>query len=218
MGEQGLKTTITIARQLGSGGSYVGRLLAQRYGFKYVDREVLRLAAQDLRCDEQELAARAERVSSFWERLFGGFAYGPPDTTYAPPPLLRAITDRELFLKQTAILKKIARKHDSVIVGWGGAHVLPRHPRKVNLFCHAPLAFRLRRVREVYPDTDEEQARALIAESDEMRQRYILEMTGKDWVCLQNYHLAIDTSTLPFPQLVELIADFLKFKGIISPT
>jgi hypothetical protein len=69
-------------------------------------------------------------------------------------------------------------------------------------------------LQEVYPGTDEEQAQALVAESDEMRGRYIEEMTGKDWVCLQNYHLAIDTSTLPLPQIAELIAQFLKLKGI----
>ena len=208
------KTTITIARQLGSGGSYIGRLLAERLGFKYVDREVLRLAAQELRCDERELAARAERISSFWERVFRGFTLGAPDSPYSPPPLLRTITDRELFDKQTDILKEIARRHDCVIVGWGSALMLPRHRCRVSIFCHAPVSFRVRRVQEIYPGTDEEQARALIDESDEMRQRYIEEMTGKDWVCLQNYHLAVDTSALPLPQVAELILDFLKLSGI----
>ena len=212
--KQGHKTTIAISRQMGSGGSFIGQLLAERLGFRYIDREVLRLAAQELNCDERELAARAERVSSFWERVFGSLGFGPPDGPYAPPPMLRSITDQELFDRQTAILKQIARRHDCVIVGWGSALMLPRRPRKVSIFCHAPVSFRVRRLQEVYPGTDEEQAQALVAESDEMRGRYIEEMTGKDWVCLQNYHLAIDTSTLPLPQIAELLLEFLRLKGI----
>src|SRR5947207_6663552 len=112
------KTTITIARQLGSGGSYIGRLLAERLGFKYVDREVLRLAAQELRCDERELAAHAERVSSFWERVFRGFTLGAPDGPYSPPPPLPTITARTSSAKQTTILNERTRGHDYVIVGW----------------------------------------------------------------------------------------------------
>jgi cytidylate kinase len=214
MSKQERKTTITIARQLGSGGSYIGRRLAERLGFKYVDREVLRLAAEELNCDERELAARAERVSTFWERVSRSLSFGPPDGPYAPPPLLRSISDRELFERQTGILKQIARQHDCVIVGWGSALMLPRHRRRFSIFCHAPVSFRVRRVQEIYPDTDEARAKELIAESDEMRQHYIEEMTDKDWVCLQNYHLAIDTSILPLPQVVELILGLLKLKGI----
>lgn len=211
-----MKATITIARQLGSGGSYVGQLVAQQLGFKYIDRQVLQLAARELHCDERELAARAERVSSFWERLLRGLTFGPPDGPYAPPPLLRGITDRELFDRQTDILKQIAARHDCVIVGWGSAHVLPPHRRKLNIFCHAPLSFRLKRLRAIYPETDEEQARALIAESDEMRHRYIMEMTGRDWACAENYHLTVNTCLLPLPQIADLILKFIELKQITA--
>jgi cytidylate kinase len=191
----------------------VGQLIATQLGLKYVDREVLYLAAQEFGCDEQELSARAERISSFWERILGGLALGPPETPYVPP--LRAITDQELFDKQTEIMKAIAKENDCVIVGWGGCHVLPRHRGKINIFCHAPLKFRVKRVMEIYRTRDEEQAYEMIAESDEMRKRYILEMTGKDWACADNYHLSIDTSMLPLPKTAGLIIEFLRRRGAV---
>jgi cytidylate kinase len=212
-----MRATITIARQMGSGGSYVGQLIATQFGIKYVDREVLRLAAEEFGCDEETVAARAERVSSFWERILSGLTLGPPETHYAPPPL-RNFSDKQLFEKQTEILKKIAVKNDCVIVGWGGCHVLPRHRGKINIFCHAPLSFRVKRVLEVYHPRSEAEAREMILESDEMRKRYIFEMTGKDWACAENYHLSINTSLLPLQKTAELIIEILKLKGIIPAT
>ena len=210
-----MRTTITIARQLGSGGSYVGQLIASRLGLKYVDREVLHLAAQEFRCDEKEIASRAERISSFWEKIFHGLMMGPPEMKYVPPPL-RAITDQQLFDKQTDILKKIAKNNDCVIVGWGGAHVLPHHQCMFNIFCHAPVDFRSKRVTEIYNAQDEKQAKEMIRESDEMRKRYIAGMTGKDWTSVENYHLSIDTSLFPLSDIAELIIQLLEHKGLTS--
>jgi cytidylate kinase len=212
-----MRATITIARQMGCGGSYIGQLIATQLGIKYVDREVLRLAAEEFGCDEETLAARAERISSFWERILSGLRLGPPETLYAPPPM-RNFSDQQLFEKQTEILKKIAEKNDCVIVGWGGCHVLPRHRGKLNIFCHAPLKSRIKRVMEIYHPRSEEEARAMILESDEMRKRYIFEMTGKDWACAENYHLSINTSLLPLQKTAELIIEVLKLKRIIPAT
>lgn len=212
-----MRTTITIARQLGSGGSYLGQLIASQLGLKYIDREVLHLAAEAFGCDEQELAARAERVSSFWEKFWQDLSFGRPEVPYVPPPL-RPFSDKELFDKQTEVMKAIAAEDDCVIVGYGGAHVLPRRPGKVNIFCHAPLSFRVSRVMELYHAQTEEEARVMIRESDEMRKRYFMEMTGKDWASAENYHLSIDTSMLPLPEIAELLIELLKRNGIVSNT
>ena len=52
---------ITIARELGSGGSRIGRMLAQRLGYGFYDREILRLAAIDSGINEEILAAATNR-------------------------------------------------------------------------------------------------------------------------------------------------------------
>jgi cytidylate kinase len=198
---------------MGSGGSYLGRLIASQMSLKYVDREVLHLAAEEFGCEEEDLAGRAERISSFWERILHGLSLGPPEIRYVPPPP-RSITDEQLFEKQTEIMKEIAKKNDCVIVGWGGVHVLPPHRGKFNIFCHAPTRARIKRVMKIYKVQDEEEARAMIEESDEMRKRYIFEMTGKDWACAENYHLSVDTSLLPLPKIAEFVVELVRLKGI----
>src|ERR1051325_11478462 len=207
-----IKTTITISRQMGSGGSYVGQLIAKQLGLKYIDREVLHLAAKEFGCDEETIAARSERVSSFWERVLGGLSFGAPEAAYNPPPLGN-FSDRELFEKQTQILKRIASQEDCVVVGWAGVFMLPRHRGMFSVFCHAPKSFRVKRIMNVYQNLTEEKARALITESDRTREIYFNEMTGHDWTCAKNYNLSIDTSLQPLDDIAELIIKLSEKKG-----
>jgi cytidylate kinase len=201
------RTTVTIARRMGSGGAYVGRVIAERLGLRYVDREVLRRAAETLGVEEATLERTRERVSTFWERFFGSLSFGPPEGTYAPPPM--TYDDRALFECQTAILREIAAREDCCIVGYGGAYVLPRHARMVNFFFHAPVRFRVRRVAEIYK-LEEARAREMIEESDRLRARYFKEMTGRDWACADNYHVCVDTSMRPLADLAEGLANFVE--------
>ncbi|HXM48366.1 MAG TPA: cytidylate kinase-like family protein [Pyrinomonadaceae bacterium] len=199
-----IRKTITISRQMGTGGSYIGQVIATHLGLKYVDREVLHQAAKEFGCDEETVAARSERISSFWERVLGGLSLGGADTHYNPPPL-RTFSDRELFEKQVEILKRIATNNDCVVVGWAGVFLLPRHRGTFSVFCHAPRSFRARRLMNIYPDLSDEKARLLITESDRTREIYFNEMTDHDWTCARNYNLSIDTSLMPLDQIAELI-------------
>ena len=191
---------------MGAGGSYIGQVIAKRLGLKYVDREVLHLAAQEFGCDEETIAARSERVTSFWERVLGGLSFGAPEAVYTPPPLGN-FSDRELFEKQTQILKRIASQENCVVVGWAGVFMLPRHRGMFSVFCHAPKSFRVKRLMSIYRDLTEERARMLIGESDRTREIYFNQMTSHDWTCAKNYNLSIDTSLQPLERIAELIID-----------
>lgn len=203
------RTTVTIARRMGSGGAYVGRVIAERLGLRYVDREVLHLAAETLGVEASALEPDRERVSTFWERFFGSLSFGAPEGPYSPPPV-RALSDKAVFECQTGIMREMAAREDCCIVGYGAAYVLPRHARMVNFFFHAPLAFRVRRVMEIYKVADKERARRMIEESDRLRARYFREMTGKDWACADNYHLCVDTSLRPLPELADGLVRFVE--------
>lgn len=212
-----MRITITISRQLGCGGTYIGQVIAKRLGLKYVDRQVLHLAAEEFGCDEETVAAREERVSSFWERILGGLTFGTPEAPYTPPPLRTlALSDRELFEKQTDILRRIAKKHDCVVIGWAGAHVLAPHPGMFSIFCHAPDSFRIKRIMKLYHAETKEAAREMMEESDEMRKRYFATMTDRDWACAENYHLSLDTSLFPPDEIAELIIEILRRKKIVT--
>ena len=202
--------TVTLARQLGCGGSYLGQCVADSLGVRCLDREIVSRTAQQYSLDEEELAEREERGASFWERMLRGMA-GPPEAVYHPPLAMTA-TDQELFAAETEVMKSIAASEDCVIVGRLAAHVLPAHPGKVNIYLYAPMGFRTEYVRQRQPGTSEAQARELIRQSDETRKRYITQMIGKGWDDARQYHLCMDTSALPLPEIADIITDFVRRK------
>ena len=204
-----MRITVTLARQFGCGGSALGQRLAENLQVRLLDREILSRAAQQLAVDETELAEREERRSPFWERMLRGISAGPPEALYHAP-LSLSCSDQELFAAETEVMKEIAAREDCVIVGRIASHVLPTHPGMVNVFLHAPKAFRIGRILESGQASTEAEARAMIAQSDETRKRYIAQMIGKDWEQARNYHLCLDTSSLPLPEIAEFLTDFVR--------
>jgi cytidylate kinase len=200
---------VAISRQLGCGGSYVGRLVAQRLRYHYVDREVLEQAARQLGLSEGEVEDREERVSRGWEQVLKVFGMGGPESPYSPPPI-RVVFDEELFRVEAAILRKMAGEQSCVIVGKGGAHVLRDHPRLLRLFLHAPIDFRVRRLMQVYGIADPAEARARIEESDENRERFHRSLMGTHWTDATGYDVCIDTGTVDFIAAREMIVTLVE--------
>lgn len=204
-----MRTTITIARQLGSGGSVIGHQLAQQLGIRCLDREILSQAAQQLQLEEEELANREEKVSSFWERILRGMTIVAPEASYVPAPTL-TLSDQEIFESETQVMTSIAQSEDCVIVGRAAAHILPLHSGTINIFVHAPLSFRLPRVMEHYKVPDEAKARAMIQRSDGMREKFIAQMTGHDAMDVRNFHLCLDSSSLPLDEVIDIALDYIR--------
>ena len=137
-------TVLTISRQLGSGGSFIGQTVAKRLGFHYVDRDILHEAAKMLDVDDADLEPLEERVESFWERLAPLFLLGVTGGPIMPPipPQASAST---VFAAESGIIQAVASRENVVIVGRGGAHVLSGHPGVVSVFVHASEPLRVRR-------------------------------------------------------------------------
>ncbi|RYX80774.1 cytidylate kinase-like family protein [bacterium] len=211
-GVKAMKLNVTIARQLGCGGSDLGNSLASALGIRCIDREIISETAKQFQIQEQEVANREERVASFWERMLSGFVVGAPEAAYIAPPPTYMPTDREIFDAETEVLKKIATQEDCVIVGRAACHVLPPHPGTVNILLYAPLQFRVERAVKYHGQKNAEEARTVILDADNMRAKSISQMAGKDWMSPENYHICIDTSTLPFPQISQLLTDFVRAK------
>ena len=198
------KILITIARQFGSGGSFIGTSLAKKLGYRYFDREILRRTTELLGTDDSMLSDREEKLSGFLENVIRPFIVGSPETTYVPPPI-RLIYDRDLFETESGVIRSIGEKYDSVIVGRAANAVLKEEPGIVNIFIHAPREFRVKRIMKVYGMADTAEAAEVVDKADHDRAKFIGAMTGADWIDLRRYHLAIDTERAGFKAAEEMI-------------
>lgn len=203
------KTTpfvITISRQLGSGGAYIGQQLAKKLNIYYADREILSKAAKELRVLDKDLESRDEKLLSFWSSFLhiNGFA-----TEYHVPPQMNFPFDREIYDAEANAIEHIAREGSSVIMGRCGFHVLREYSNRISLFFHADNAFRSKRVQELY-NVSEKAALEMIEKSDRDRAHYIETFTGKKWTDASYFDLTLNTGKLGVDKSVEFILNYLE--------
>jgi cytidylate kinase len=198
---------ITISRQLGCGGAYVGQQLAKKLNIFYADREIISQAAKQFSVLEEDLKSRDEKKLSFWQSFIRSYATAPD--TYVKPHIM-APTDHALFKSESEIIARIAKERSAVIIGRGGSYILREHPNHVSLFLHGDITFRKNRIQKLYAVSDEV-AGNMIAQSDKERALYHQTVTGQKWADARRYDLSIDTSKTVLDKCVELILKYLEF-------
>lgn len=196
---------ITIARQLGSGGSYIGGQVARRLGYTYIDRQILQRAAKELGVEEAEIEDLEGYPQSFREQLVSVFKVGDPGYIYTPPPPNWASYE-QLAEIEHRLITELTVKASCVVLGRGAFHLLRGRARLLNIMVHAPQGFRVERVMSIYHAQSKAEAIKMIERSDEYRSRHIRGLTGLDWFDTRNYHLTIDTGKLDFATAEEMIA------------
>ncbi len=199
------RCVVAISRQVGAGGAYVGQALARLLGVRYVDREILKEAASLLGREPREIENLEERVSSLWSRMAGALAWGGPEATYMPPPM-PALYEEDLFAVQARIIREIASREEAVFVGRAATWVLRERADLLSVFLHAPEPTRVERVMSGYHLTDHEEARKLVARSDQQRSRFLQAVTGGPWMDPGHYHLCINTGSIGLDDTVKLLA------------
>lgn len=201
-----LPCSITISRQMGSGGSYIGHKLAHEFSLFYADREVIFQAAKQLSLLTSDIESRDEKLASFWDSFFYTFStlpnvFIPPRTTF--------ITDSQLFEVQAQAVRRIAQEYSSVFIGRCAGNILRENPCNVNIFLHADLSFRTKRISELLGVSPDE-AHDIILQSDDDRARYHLTFTGKAWSDASQYDFTLDTGKVGLDGSYALILNYFQ--------
>lgn len=206
---------ITIGRQFGSGGRELGKRLAEAFGFKYYDKELLSEAAKRAGVSPEFFERNDERVPSFLNGLFS-FAFGLAPTNYYAGST--SISDDSLYRAQSDYIQTLANEGSCVIVGRSADYVLRDHPAVVNIFVHAPMEVCIDRIARRDPSVPREKARAKAEKINRLRANYYNFYTDKTWGAAPSYDLTIDTSLLSMDQIVSLVRHYIdmRFPGAIT--
>jgi cytidylate kinase len=202
---------ITISRQMGSGGTYIGYLTAKELGFRYLDREILQQAANELGIEPSMLERYDGRSASLMENIIQSFCFSTPEMPNLPP-LRRPVYNKDLFALESKIMKEVADRCNAVIIGRGGFYILKDRPDTIHIFVHAPLDYRIEMIMKEQKITDKREVKKMIEESDHERTKFIRDMMGTDWYDARNYHLCIDSSVVGSPDCVKMITKLVSIK------
>ena len=199
---------ITIGRQFGSGGRYVGRMLAEKLGIPFYDKELLSEAAKQSGICEEIFEDHDEKPtrSLLFNLVTGMQVHGDAGSYYMDMPL-----NHKIFLAQFDAIRSIADKGPCVIVGRCADYVLREQSGVTSVFIYADMNDRIRRLMETRKITRDE-AITLIKKNDKSRRNYYECYTGKRWGAGASYDVTLNSAELGLDTCVDLICHLYERK------
>ena len=187
---------ITIARQYGSGGRTVGKMLAEKLAVPFYDKQIIQMASDESGIDVK-LFGQVEGGMSVKPSLFNKSGLYKGDLI--PPTDKGFISDENLFNYQAKVVTDLADKESCVIVG--------------RCVVHAPWDFRVEKSRGKISGGDEE-IEKFLRKDDKRKQEYYRRFAGGDWSDATNYDLCLNAGKMGFEKCVEAILAQMEVMGI----
>lgn len=205
-------TIITIGRQYGSGGREIGHKVADYFGIKLYDRELLERAAKDSGICEEIFESHDEKpTNSFlYSLVMDTYSMGYSGNTYSDMPI-----NHKVFLAQFDAIKKIADEGPCIIVGRCADYALETYDNVVNIFINADLEVRAKRIARIY-ELSESKAKEKIIKTDKRRASYYNYYSNKKWSDCESYELCLNSSQLGLEGTAKAIEQYVMLKEGIT--
>ncbi len=195
------KNIITISRQFGSGGRTVGKLLAERLGVPFYDKELVKQVADETGFDVGYIEENGEFSPS--KSIFS-FAM-----SQGIPIMQNGFSMSDfIFCVQRQVILKLAEQ-PCVIVGRGADYILKGREDCFNVFIHADLQSRAERIVKLYGESEKKPNQRL-ADKDKKRKIYYKHYTDREWGDAKNYDMCLNSGKIGIDKCVELILDAIQ--------
>lgn len=183
---------ITISREFGSGGRTIGKKVAEQLGIPCYDAELIHKLSQESGFAESYIQEAGEYTpGNYLSSVFTNRAFGPTNEDI-------------LWELQCRVISDLAEKGPCVIVGRCADYILKDKADCLNVFIHADMAFRAKRIVQEYGEREDSPEQRL-KDKDKRRAAYHRFYTNMKWGRSQNYHLAMDSGVLGIDQCVKTI-------------
>jgi putative MATE family efflux protein len=191
---QGKKIVITIAREYGSGGHYIGELLAKKLGINFYDKEIISLTAKESGLSENYIKDNEQKKKKF-NNLTSSHMVGLDN-------------EDKIFIEESNLIKKLADENSCVIVGRCADFILKDYQDVINIFIYSDIKNKINRAINYY-NISEEKALKEINKINKDRANHYKYYTNKKWDDPNNYNLCINSDFLGIDGTVELIENFV---------
>ena len=204
-----MKKLITISGQYGSGGRIIGKLLAEKLGVPFYDKEIIDMAVEASGYSREVIEGAEMKAKS-------GFAYSLASAlSFNEGSVGTLSVNDRLFLAQFQVIKEIGETDQGVIIGRCADYVLRDIPGVTNVFIYAEMEDRMARAIQSYGDS-EENIKNTINSIDKARSNYYNYHTGYKWGDYKNYNLCINSSYITEDEAAELIKDYVEKRKYIE--
>ena len=199
---------VCISHATGAGGEQVGRLVAKRLSFSYVDEGIISRAAAKAGIGA-ETVADEERRKTLVGRLLEGLAQAGGEGTWAlvgaPLAGLDEVSGETVRVLIREVIEQTAARGKVVIVAHAASHALPSGPEALRVFVTASADTRAKRIGELQGIDHTGAARA-VKDSDASRRDYLKRFYDVDEELPTHYDLVVNTDVLSVDQAAELVS------------
>jgi len=181
---------LTVAREYGSGGAEIAGLVAQKLGWKLLDRDLIYKIAGRAGVNADVARACDEHVDSWLHRITKPLWQGDVAAAVTLAPL--DVFDAESMSRFTSeVIEEAYSAGNCVIVGRGAQCVLEGRDRVFHVFIYAPWSARVRRIQQRLES--HESVERLMRETDTERSSYVRLYFGRDWADPHLYDMMISS-------------------------
>lgn len=185
----GPKVVVTISREYGSGGRYVGKILANKINLPFYDKELISLTAKESGFSKSYVSKNDEIMSS---------------TKYENN------NDDRMFIAESKVIKNLA-KNSCVIVGRCSDFILKDSKNTLKVFLYSDNKSKVKRAVKYY-GIKEEKALKEIEKINKQREKHYKYYTNREWKDPNNYDLMLNVDLLGVEKCADIIKNIIETK------
>ena len=194
------KRIITISREFGSGGRFIGEEVAKKLGIAYYDKNIINEIAEKSGLSPEYIQENAELSPRK-----GLFAYA-----FAGRDITGKSVEDMLYEAQRKVILDLAEKEPCVIVGRNADYILKDREDVLNVFIHGDMPEKIQRIVRLY-NVEEKEAVKIMADTDKRRMTNYNFYTDQKWGKAGNYTLCLNSSQLGYDRCEKIIMECCRY-------
>lgn len=181
------KITITISREYGSGGRYVGKLLAEDLKINFYDKELITLTSKKSGLAKEYIEKSDQKLSS--AKFINN-------------------NDDRIFIAEEKLIKKLAKEQSCVIVGRCADYILKDNKNVIKIFLYSDDKSKEKRAVKYY-NIPKEKATSIINKINKQREKHYKYYTNRNWYDFKNYDLVLNVDKIGIEKTVDVIKEYI---------
>ena len=190
------KRIITISREFGSGGRFIGEEVAKKLGIAYYDKNIINEIAEKSGLSPEYIQENAELSPK--KGLFA-YAFAGRDVTG------KSVEDL-VYEAQRKVILELAEKESCVIIGRNADYILKDRDDVLNVFIHGDTPEKIQRITRLY-NVEEQKVVKMMVDIDKRRMANYNFYTNQKWGKADNYTLCLNSSQLGYDRCEKIIME-----------
>ena len=185
---------ITVSREYGSGGRYIGRLIADKLGIKLYDKDFILKVAEQTGLSAEYIENNEQKRNTL-SNLNNGYYSGLNNAD-------------ELFIKESELIKKVANEQSCVIIGRCADFILKDKENTIKVFVYSNMNNKIKRATKIY-GIDKNKAEKELKRIDKLRANHYKHYTEQEWSNPSNYDICINSDVLGVEKSADIICQMV---------